>query len=107
MKQKEDLPAPEPIDLSHLVPAWTEQASCIGRWEEFDSNIDTDVAMVCWSECSVRRQCLSSAIKSERESFKVSGDYIATTGIRGGYTVPERLLLHQSLDWDYLDLETV
>lgn len=88
-----------------MIPEWTERASCIGQWEDFDWCIETlhgtqavleatrseqnkwawekhhrakKALAICWSECPVRQQCLSHAL-----------DNNLLLTIRGGYLPPE------------------
>lgn len=94
------------FDLYQLVPEWTERAACIGRWKEFDDDYNVNAAFDCWSSCSVRRECLVDAMRRERAADRVEGSVLAT-GVRGGYTAPERLVLHKSIENHNIDLDTV
>lgn len=80
-----------------LVPDWTSSAACVGEWEEFDAGDNPAAAMVCWSKCTVREECLASAIRSERRDSRVFGS-LAIYGTRGGYTNVERRLVHRVVE---------
>lgn len=92
-----------------IIPDWTEQASCIDKWELFDSDIESIMGLddiplgmsvelyaamaerrdrdrqalkVCWEECPVRRECLKDALEQGLEHT-----------IRGGYLPSEREIM--------------
>lgn len=79
-----------------IAPDWTEQASCLNMWEEFDDGDNRYATRVC-RNCTVKVECLESALKFEHDQFtKGMGDFVVV-GIRGGYTAMERKDLHRSI----------
>jgi hypothetical protein len=100
--------------LDKLFPEWTDQASCAGRWDLFDSDIETimglddlplgmtpelyagmverdrrnaEAVKICWTECPVRQQCLKGALE---------GGFEYT--VRGGYTPAERQVISNNYE---------
>lgn len=80
----------------HIVPDWTERASCLNQWDIFDNGFDPYLTRVC-RNCPVRLECLESALVFEQGEIKRGLGEFAVVGIRGGYTVPERRDLHKDI----------
>lgn len=101
------------VDYYEWIPEWSERAACIGRWDEFtETDINEDAAaIVCWSECSVRKECLIYTLQQEQKGpriYEIRNPLgIVAVGVAGGYTASERLLLHESIMNEGLDLDTV
>lgn len=96
----------EYFDLFQLVPEWSERAACIGKWEQFDEDENQDAAVTCWTECPVRKECLVFTLKSERNANRIEGE-MAMAGVAGGYTVSERRVLHEAIESDGIDLDSI
>lgn len=103
--------ADEQVDYYDLVPEWTEKSACVGMWNEFDKDENETAAIICWSSCEVRRECLMAGLRRERESNRIyengTSSGISTTGVIGGYTASERQVLHNSINTMDIDLKTV
>lgn len=99
---------------SRLVPEWSESAACIGQWDIFDSDIESIMGLddiplgmsvelyaamternrrntvalnICWTQCTVRQECLKAALEQGLEDT-----------IRGGYTQAEREIMLQDYE---------
>lgn len=79
-----------------IIPDWTENAACLNMWEFFDVGSDKYATKVC-KECPVRKECFVSALEYEQKQIKRGMGTFAVVGIRGGYTVVERLDLHRDI----------
>jgi hypothetical protein len=92
------------LDLQFVIPEWTEQAACIGRWDIFDGMHEgsgrvsnarlaqyAEAKRICTSECPVMSECLADALKDEIKTYLVDGNRTQLYTIRGGLDASERL----------------
>lgn len=96
----------EIVDFYEWVPEWSEHAACIGKWEQFDEDENQDAAVTCWTECPVRKECLISTLKNERKANRIEGE-MTVVGVAGGYTVSERRVLHEAIESDGIDIDSI
>lgn len=96
----------EYFDLFQLVPEFSERAACIGKWELFDQDENDEAAVICWSQCPVRKDCLIFTLKQERTGPRGDGEMVLA-GVAGGYTVTERRFLHEAIVSEGVDLDSI
>ena len=79
-----------------LVPDWSDEALCIGEWEEFDDGSYEWLAKRICPKCPVLEECLADTIKLEKPFMGTSQEEYFITGIRGGMTASERRKMYST-----------